>query len=315
MKKEKLKLIIDTDPGHDDAMAILMMLASSKYEFLAVTTVAGNSTVENTTRNAKFILDLARCNDIPVYSGAAAPLARPLIRADVHGKTGLDGSDGKIPETKVLTGNACDKIAQLIKQNPDEITILALGPLTNIAEVILRYPQLIRKVKKLVIMGGAISVPGNKSRVAEFNFFVDPEAAKIVLEADVPKVLVPLDPCNDILMQEAEINQFGDGRVGTALFRMLQPYIKNIAKFEGVMGAMMYDPLAAYYLLDESAFEITPMDIVIETKGEFTAGMSVVEKRILAMRNNNIKVVTKIDGKKFLLSFISSIKQLDERKK
>lgn len=313
MSEGKLKLIIDTDPGHDDAMAILMLLPSEKIDILAITTVAGNSSVKNTTRNACYILNLVKRNNIPVYSGAAKPLVRDLIQADVHGASGLDGSTSQMTKKLELTNDAPKQLVRLIKQNPGAVTILALGPLTNIATALELDPSIIKKIKNLVIMGGAINVPGNKSRVAEFNFFVDPEAAKIVLNSNLKIILVPLDACNEILMTKDDIGEFGLGKIGKTLAKMLKPYIKNIAKFEGVKGAMMYDPLAAYFLLSPASYKTRLMDIVIETSGEFTAGMSVADQRLVSDKNPRIKVVTAINGKKFISDFIKSIKKIDER--
>lgn len=313
MTNKTIKLIIDTDPGHDDAMAILMLLASKNIEILAITTVAGNSSIKNTTINAQYILNLANQTSIPVYSGAAKPLKRKLIQADVHGASGLDGSENNKVKYKNNCASTTSEIIKLIEKYPQEITILTLGPLTNIAKVLKQNPKLALKTNKIVVMGGAINVPGNKSRTAEFNFFVDPEAAKIVMEAKVAKILVPLDACNNILMNENDIEKFSSGKIGQALSKMLKPYIENIAKFEGVNGAMMYDPLAAYFLVNPAAFITKMMDIVIETKGEFTSGMSVAEQRIVADNRPNVNVVTKINAKAFITDFIKSIKSLDER--
>lgn len=313
--KEKLKVLIDTDPGHDDAMAILMVLANPDVEVVAITTVAGNSTIENVTRNAKFILDLARRSDIPVFDGAKKPLKKKLVLADVHGASGLDGSNSENQEIPKLKNNAVEKMMEIINQNPSEISILALGPLTNLAKMFLKDKTIETKIKQIVIMGGAINVAGNKSRVAEFNFFVDPESAKIVLESSVKKVLVPLDVCNEIIMQSTDIDLFGNGKIAKSLKTMLKPYIKNIAKFEGLKGAMMYDPLATYALVNPEAYKSEAMDVVVEVKGEFTAGMTVAEKRVVAKRSLNIEVVTVINGPKFLADFVDSIKKLDERSK
>ncbi len=307
-----LKVIIDTDPGHDDAMALLMILASQQIEVLAITTVAGNSDIENTTRNAKYILSLAKKETIPFYAGAGKPIARDLIKANVHGASGLDGSGVKDLPLELVKDEASDKIIEIIRQNRGKITLLTLGPLTNIAKAFLKDPSLLKMIKQIVIMGGAIAVPGNKNRVAEFNFFVDPEAAKIVFEAEVEKVLIPLDACNDIVLPESAIKKISkSGLIGETLSKMLVPYIENIKKFEGMMGALMYDPLAAYYLVNPSAFQLEEMDIKIETRGEYTFGMSVAERRVVALKVPNVKVAVKIDGKKFINDFVNSIIDID----
>lgn len=313
MKNEQ-KIIIDTDPGHDDAMALLMLFAVPGVEILAITTVAGNSTIENTTRNAKYILSLAKKENIPLFAGSAKPMVRDLILANVHGKSGLDGSGAELLPIEKTVEQATDKIIEIIKQNPNEITILTLGPLTNIARAFIKEPSLPKMVKQIVMMGGAIAVPGNKNRVAEFNFFVDPEAAKIVFDSEVKKILVPLDACNNIVLPEQSIKEIGEraGDIGKVLSNMLVPYVENIKKYDNMAGALMYDPLAAYYLINPSAFQLEEMDIKIETKGEYTFGMSVAEKRPGALKNLNTKVAIKIDGQKFIDDFVDLIIKLSK---
>ncbi len=306
------KIIIDTDPGHDDAMALLMLFAVPQIEIMAITTVAGNTTIENATRNAKYILNLAKKEDVSLFDGSAKPIERDLILAKVHGVSGLDGSGAELLPIEKIVEQAADKIIEIIKQNPNEITLLTLGPLTNIAKAFLKDPSLPKMVKKIVMMGGAIAVPGNKNRVAEFNFFVDPEAAKIVFDSDVEKVLVPLDACNDIILPEQSIKEIREkaGDIGKVLSNMLVPYVENIKKYDNMAGALMYDPLAAYYLIDPSAFQIEEMDIKIETKGEYTFGMSVAERRAGTLKNLNTKVAVKIDGQKFIEDFVDLIVKL-----
>lgn len=310
------KIIIDTDPGHDDAMALLMLLASDKVEILAIVTVAGNSTIENTTRNAKYILSLVRerreSGNIPIFSGAEKPLVRDLVVAKVHGASGLEGSGAELLEAQKTQETACDKIIEIVKQNPGEITLLTLGPLTNIAKAFQKEPSLPNMIKRMVIMGGAVSVCGNKSRTAEFNFFVDPEAAKMVFEASIEKVLIPLDACNEIILPKESIEDIKEkaGDIGETLANMLLPYVDNLKKFDNMNGALMYDPLAAYYLINPDAFKLEDMDIVIETKGEHTFGMSVAEKRSGAKKSPDAKVAVEINGEEFISDFVDSIIKL-----
>ncbi len=299
-----MKVIIDTDPGHDDALAIMFALKSKKLDIQAITTVAGNSTIENTTRNASYILKLLGRTDIPVYSGSPRPLKRKLIQAVVHGKTGLAGVDVKLQPC--LSGNAVEKILQLVKENPGKITVIALGPLTNIATAILRDPKTMAKVQQIVIMGGAIAVPGNKNRVAEFNIFVDPEAADVVFKFPVKKVLVPLDACNEITMSLKEFSKIREVKLRSAVLKMMQAYIANLSKRGFGKGALLYDPLAVYCALAPSACVKKPMDIAVETKGELTRGMTVMERR-QGKAKSNVNVVTKIDSKKFKKDFIRAL--------
>src|SRR3989339_812259 len=194
---KKRKIIIDTDPGHDDALAIMLIEKSELFDVQAITTNAGNSTIQNTTNNARYVLDLIG-STTPLYSGAATPLKRALIQAEVHGEGGLAGA--VITKQEPLTGSAVDQIIDIVKRDPGQISILTLGPLTNIAEALIKDSSLASEIQEVVMMGGAIAVPGNKNRVAEFNIFVDPDAADIVFRAPVKKVLVPLDACNDVFL-------------------------------------------------------------------------------------------------------------------
>jgi inosine-uridine nucleoside N-ribohydrolase len=299
------KIIIDTDPGHDDALAIMLAVKSDMFEIKAITSVAGNSTIENTTRNARYILELLDRKDIPVYSGAGKPLERELIKAVVHGTAGLEGADPKMEPN--LTGNASDKIIELVQKNPGEIIIVALGPLTNIALAIKKDPETMRRIKEIVIMGGAIRVPGNKNRVGEFNFFVDPEAAEIVFNFPVRKVLVPLDACNNVQLQLKDFERISNKRLREPILAMMKPFIRNIFKDEGVNAALVYDALTVYYLLNPRACKVEYLDIKIEAKSELTRGMSVADLRNVSDKKPNTIVVSYISSEEFKEDFIRTL--------
>ena len=300
------KIIIDTDPGHDDAMALMLAIKSPELEIVAVTTVCGNSTIENTTRNAEYILRYVGRNDISIYSGAEKPLERELVQAVVHGASGLEGVD---PTNEAhLSDDAAEQILRLVKANPNEITIVTLGPLTNIAQAIQKDPETMSLVKEIVSMGGAISVAGNKNRVAEFNIFVDPEAADIVMQFPVKKVLVPLDGCNHILLHMSDVAKITDQSCCTLLDKMLRPYIANLKKDAGERGALMYDPLTIFYLLQPKACQVAEYNILVETKGEVTRGMTVIDKRkVTDSLPVNAKVVTYIEANDFIDRFIRTL--------
>ena len=220
----------------------------------------------------------------------------------MHGKSGLDGAE--IKKREKLTGDAVEKIISIIRENPGKISIVAIGPETNVAKAFIRDPKLPSLIKQVVIMGGAVDVPGNKNRVAEFNIFVDPEAADIVFRAAVKKVLIPLDVCNDIILRKTDFEKLRKTPLTESVLRMMDKYIYGLSVNEKVRGALMYDPLAAYYLINPSAYELQPMDIKIETSGEITRGMTVVERRTWAQKNPNVLVATKIDGKAFKKDFL-----------
>ncbi len=300
--KRKL-VIIDTDPGHDDALALMLALRSKKLRVLAVTTVAGNSTIQNTTRNARFVLKLLDAQNIPIYSGASKPLCRKLVKAVVHGKNGLSGL--KFKQKSNLTNNAAEKIISIVQQNAG-VTIITLGPLTNLAQAILKKPSVMLKVKKFVIMGGAIKVPGNKSRVAEFNFFVDPEAADIVFKFPVAKMLIPLDAGNPIFLKNSDFRKIR-GSLKKPILQLMNSYMGNLYNYIKVKRALIYDALAVYSLIKPSACRKKRYNIVIETKGEATRGMSVTELRQFKKTLPNATVVEKISANAFKQAFINSL--------
>lgn len=291
-------LIIDTDPGCDDAVALMFLAKAPQVSILGITTVAGNSTIENTTRNTRYLLGLMQITGIPIHSGAAKPLFRPLVLSAVNGESGLEGVDTSQIEP-ALTGDGEQFIIDSVRAQPGEVEILALGPLTNLAHAFQKDPELPLLLKRVVIMGGAINVPGNKSRVAEFNFFVDPEAAAIVIQAPIEKILLPLDICNQVALSKEELENLGNNQAAQAAAAFLKPYFEKIKIEDGLDGAIMYDPLAAYYTLVPEAFTLTPMDIFIETKGEHTAGMIVIEQRLARPVHPNVQVVTAVDQEGF----------------
>jgi len=280
----KPKLLIDTDPGVDDALALMMAVNADIFDIVAITTLCGNSTVENSMRNARYILNSIGKSEVSLYQGASNPLVRPLRQAVVHGEDGLLGMNklGSI----VSDGDAVDTILKMVGWYPDEVTIIALGPLTNIATAIQRAPAVMSRVQNIIIMGGAINVVGNMSNGAEFNFFVDPEAAKIVCEFPIAKILIPLDVCNQAIVTLADLNRLRGDKNGALLRRLIEPYIENIYNETGVDGAIMYDPLAVYYAINREAFKVEEVKVsigtregnrgVISVKGAKSDGLSIM---------------------------------------
>lgn len=297
---DRRKIIIDTDPGHDDMLAILLMCAAEEIEVCAVTTVAGNSTIRNVTNNAQFILKLAGCPETPLFSGASKPLKRKQVLASVHGESGLDGIE--VTERRRLDGRAVDNILRLIRKNPGQISLLILGPQTNIASAIMKDPETMKLAREFVIMGGAFKVPGNKNRVAEFNICVDPDAAAIVADFPVKKTYIPLDVCNDIQVPIEEFTRINNKRVRETVCAAMAPFIENLRVDElDVSGALMYDPLAAYFLLKPEVCQTRDAALVVETKGEFTYGMTLVDERPFSKKAPaNAAVVTNIPRQQFV---------------
>lgn len=297
----KEMVIIDTDPGIDDAMATLMACKNPNIAVLAMTTVCGNSTIENTTRNARYILNYIGRNDIPVYSGSAKPLNNRLHTAKVHGASGLAGID---PKNKAgLTYDAVEQIALLLRRYPGKITILALGPLTNIARLAIDYPGALQLAKEIIVMGGAVEVPGNMSPYAEFNMYVDPEAADIVIRFPLKKTLIPLDVYNEAQMQIKDLSKITNSRIRELLLKMFAPYVKNIFIDTGIQAAILYDPLVVFYLTNLQAFTSIITGLEIELLRRDRRGQTV----LFDCSSNNpsiIRVACTVDSNNFCSEFI-----------
>jgi len=296
------EIIIDTDPGVDDVLALILAIKSGLFKIHAITTVAGNVDIENTTRNARFILNLLKREDIPVYSGAVKPLERDLIQSIVHGKGGLGGLN---PQNEAnLTHDAVEQILSIIENNPHEITLLTLGPLTNAAKAIKKNSAVMSKLKEIVIMGGAIKVPGNANRVAEFNIFVDPEAADIVFKFPIKKTLVPLDACNHVKMSLSDFERIKNPLLRESIIFMMHTYIKKTFEELEIEAAFMYDPLTVYSLISPSACKKEEYNVCVETKGKHTRGMTVAELRKAKREPPNVTVIETISEKEFKEDFI-----------
>jgi|SRR3989344_231359 len=303
----KQEIIIDTDPGNDDVLAIMLAERSAMFNIRALTTVAGNTTIENVTKNARYVLRLLGREDIPVYSGASKPLKRELRKAVVHGSSGLGNLKFEI--NSELSENAVEKILSIVKENPHKITIIALGPLTNIAMAINKDPQTMSKVKEIAIMGGAINVPGNVSPFGEFNFYVDPEAADMVFKFPFKKILLPLDACNHVKLYMKDFEEITDPKLRAPILTLMEYYINAIMEDEGIAAALMYDPLTVYSLMNPSACIKKEYNVMVETKGELTRGMSVADLRIKPSNKPNVTVIERVSEKDFKRDFIKYLSQ------
>lgn len=307
--RNKKDIIIDTDPGVDDAIALMLAIRSNLFNIHAITTVGGNTSIENTTRNARFILELLEAEHIPVYSGANKPLVGELTTAEfVHGTYGLGGL--KPNNDPKLSHDAVAQMIQAIKANPSPMTVVTLGPLTNLAIALNEAPEIVDNIEEVVIMGGAIKEAGNMTRAAEFNIYVDPEAASAVLRSPVRKTLVPLDACNHVELPLSDFEQIQDSKLRTAALGMVEDYIKNTIGVEGEIGAKAYDPLTIYYLINPAACDLQQYDVLVETKGEYTRGMTVADRRKTPEQNNLLDVVMHIDEyafKRDLMRFLNQV--------
>lgn len=300
------KMILDCDPGHDDAMALLMALASDKVELLAVTTSAGNQKPEKTFENARKLLSLAKREDIPVAMGAQKPLRRELIIAeDIHGESGLDGAELPNPTTEPLKTSANDLIADILRQSEEKITIVATGPLTNIAIFLLSHPELKEKIELISFMGGAC-FGGNYSPHAEFNIYVDPEAADIVVQSGVPVAMFGLDVTLKAQLFETDIKEIRaiGNSVATTMADLLDFFNKTTtvpfwADSQHVEGIHMHDPCAMAYVIDPSLFTVYPMNVQVETSNTLSLGSTVVDYDDISGKNKNVLVAFELDLPRF----------------
>ena len=276
------KIIIDTDPGQDDAVAILLALGSpDELEVLGITAVAGNVPLALTEKNARIVCELAGRLDIPVFAGADRPLRRTLVTAEhVHGKTGLDGPVLAEPTMPLQTVHGADFIIDTLRDAPSgSVTLVPIGPLTNIAIAFERAPEIIGKVAEIVLMGGAYFEVGNITPAAEFNIFVDPEAADIVFRSGVPLVVMPLDVTHRALTSRARVDAFA--ALGNEAGRMVAAWTDFFERFDkekyGSEGAPLHDPCTIAYLLQPDLFTGRHVNVCVETGSELTRGMTVAD--------------------------------------
>lgn len=290
-----MRLIIDTDPGIDDALALLYAFASPEARIEAITTVSGNVNVTKTTRNAQHVLRHASlASPPPIYRGCAQPLRRqPVYAEHVHGEDGLAGLWHG--EEHPHEGDAVDAILGLAGTHPGEITLLALGPLTNVAAALLRDPTGFALLKNVVAMGGALDLPGNITPLAEFNFHADPHAAMEVLRSPVPLTIVPLDLTRQAVLRKPVLDAWLGGRDDSRaqfVSALCHRYFHFYSAMVGSEHCLLHDPLAAAIALDPSLAESRTVRIEVETEGEMAAGMVVRDLRPGRQTGCEVSIVT-----------------------
>jgi purine nucleosidase len=319
------KVIIDTDPGTDDAMALFLALSSPELDVRAITVVPGNVTAQQGLENALKLVSLAGRCDVPVAGGAQHPLFQKLVTAEFwHGRNGLGNVE--LPATKCHadTRFAPDLIIQTVHAAPNEITLVPIGPLTNIALAVLKDSSIVPLVKRVVLMGGSIS-GGNVNAVAEANIFGDPEAAQIVFQAGWPVTMVGLDVANVTLFTRKHLDELAQthGPVNDAAVAILRFMVELSERFD-FPGTPMYDPLAVGAAIDPSIVKTQAMHVEVETRGEFTRGETVANRRNEVERNvphdgrlwiegvdkvkPNAEVCTGVDSDRFIRLFISRLR-------
>jgi purine nucleosidase len=276
------KIIIDTDPGQDDAIAILLALASpEELDVLGIVAVAGNVGLRQNAINALKVVELSGRRDIAVYAGCERPMRRDLVTAEaVHGKTGLDGPT--LPEPKLLVErlHGVDFIIRTVySHEPKTVTLCALGPLTNLAMAFVKAPQIVERIEQIVLMGGGCFEGGNITPAAEFNIYVDPEAADVVFRSGIPITVVPLDVSHQMLSTNARTQVFRDigNRAGVVTAEMLEFFERFDEQKYGWEGGPLHDPCVIAWLLQPTLFQGRDINVTIETASELTRGMTVAD--------------------------------------
>ena len=293
------KIIIDTDPGQDDAVAILLALGSPELEVLGITAVAGNVPLNLTELNARKSLELAGRQDIPAFAGCDAPVTRKRVTAEhVHGKTGLDGIELPEPTMPLQPTHAVDFIIDSLRQNPEgSVTLVPIGPLTNIATAFQRAPDIISRVKQIVLMGGAYFEVGNITPAAEFNIYVDPEAASLVFSSGVPLIVMPLDVTHEALTSRDWVEAMDSlpNRCGPAVASWTSFFERYDREKYGSEGAPLHDPCTIAWLLRPDLFKGREINVEIETEGKFTTGMTVADWWRVSERPANALFLRHVD--------------------
>ncbi len=310
----KKKIIIDTDPGQDDAVALLLALASKELEILGITCVAGNVPLSLTSENARKVLELTRYTEIPVFAGADRPIKRKLVTAEhVHGKTGIDGPLLEKPKIKLQSKEAIQFIIETILSYPkDEITLCTLGPLTNIGLAFQREPRVKNLIKEIIMMGGGFFEGGNITPAAEFNIYVDPEAAAEVLGSGIPITMLPLDVTHKALTSRSRIEAFRKigNRAGIATAEMLDFFERFDVEKYGSQGGPLHDPNVIAYLLRPEFYEGKYVNVEIELGSDLTRGMTVVDWWNVTTRKKNVYYVDRVKDEEFFNFLIQRIKLL-----
>ncbi|MGT4068703.1 UNVERIFIED_CONTAM: pyrimidine-specific ribonucleoside hydrolase RihA [Aeromonas hydrophila] len=309
-----LPVILDCDPGHDDAIALILALASPELKVLAVTTSAGNQTPDKTLNNALRILTLLGRDDIPVAAGAPKPLARELIIADnVHGESGLDGPKLPDPAFAPVAMTALELMAKCLRESPEPVTLVPTGPLTNIALLLAAHPELKSKIARIVLMGGAAGA-GNWTPAAEFNIYVDPQAADMVFKSGLPITMCGLDVTHQAQVMDEDIERV------RAITNPVAQCVAGLLDFFmiyhrdpkwGFAGAPLHDPCTIAWLLAPALFHGVECRVDIETGGTHTSGMTVVDRYGLTGKAANALVLLGLDRAGFIDLLVTRLRAFD----
>lgn len=312
-EKKPVPIIIDCDPGHDDMVAIMTAHAATDIDLLGITTVAGNQTGEKTFLNARRVLSLINANEVPLARGCDRPLVRPLqVAENIHGDSGLDGADLPAPREHYSPLHAIDLMAELITKSDTPVTLVPTGPLTNIALFLRRYPELASGISKIVLMGGGV-FESNFTPAAEFNIYVDPEAADIVFESGLPVTMVGLDVTNRAMLDLDDIAKLkaSDGPVSRIVGDLLAFFAGTYEKVFGMAGAALHDALAVIVSAAPDIVSTRNLHVAVETKGDHTVGRTVADVYGVTGKAPNANVALDIDTERFRSIMFEVFSDLD----
>ena len=311
----KRSIIIDTDPGQDDAVAILFALgASDRLDLRAITAVAGNVPLSLTAKNARIVLEWVNRTDVPVYAGCPRPLVRELVTAEhVHGETGLAGVPLEEPKVALANGHAVDFLIKTLRSaSPTSITLCLLGPMTNLAVALVQDPAIRHGIKEVVLMGGGSQVRGNVTPAAEFNIYADPEAATVVFASGIPLVVLPLDVTHQVLSTKERVSRLENlgNRAGSLVAAILRSHGLIESRVFESDGGPLHDPTVIAYLLEPRLFAGRNVNVAVETRGEFTRGETVVDWRGVNRQPANALWLNEVDSDGFYQLLTETVKRL-----
>ena len=309
------RIIIDTDPGVDDALTFLLALSSPQIKLEALTTTQGNVTVDKATRNALAVLELAGASHIPVAQGSVLPLIQPLrASAFVHGESGVGSSKLPEPKNKPIDQHAVDFLIQKVLAEPGEISIFPIGPLTNIAMAIRKEPRFAQSVKELVIMGGAIREGGNMSPLAEFNIYVDPHAAHIVFHLGIPITLIPLDVTHQCILRQEHIDRLL--QIKSPISKFIADAMQDYMEFSlsrGQAGCALHDPLTLATILAPELLSLSEYYVDVDISGGVSMGNTFADFFNISKKSANMKVALDVRGDDFVELFLQQMELLSRR--
>ena len=309
------KILLDCDPGHDDAVAMMLAWGNPSIELLGVTTVGGNQTLDKVTRNALSVATVVGMHDVPIAAGCRLPLVRPVeIAPDVHGDSGLDGVELPEPAVQLDPRHGVDLIIETIMSNePGTVTLVPTGPLTNIAMAARKEPRIVERVQEVVLMGGGYHV-GNWSPVAEFNIKVDPEAAHIVFNEKWPIVMVGLDLTHQALGTDEVAERIAavPGSVSQFTLGLFTFFRKAYQDAQGFEFPPVHDPCTLAYLIDPTIVETVKVPVDVELNGSLTTGMTVADFRAPAPEDCHTKVATRLDAPRFWGLVVDAIDRIQK---